>query len=75
MATKWEIMITRLNEAKAEVERRRADIMALIKTPLHNTQCSGCGKPLQTEAEFAQHFEVSNPQYLNLGYCPDNPPA
>lgn len=32
--------------------------------------CS-CGEWLETEADFAQHFTISNPRYLNLGECPN----
>lgn len=37
-------------------------------------QCSECREELATEADFAKHFTVPDVQFLNLGYCPNNPP-
>lgn len=35
-----------------------------------NGVCTGCGTPLETEADFAQHFHIPDERYINLGYCP-----
>jgi hypothetical protein len=34
-----------------------------------NSSCSVCGEPLKTEADFAQHYFLTDVQYFNLGYC------
>ena len=60
--TKWDMISTEEQES-------------LKKTRLSNTNCTGCGKPLPTEAAFAQHFILYNQQYLNIGYCPAKGPG
>jgi hypothetical protein len=71
MVTKWELI--------TDTER-----MALVRTPF-GKPCSGCGRQLDTEADFAQHFALirngvpmlpgtppsRDYYYLNLGVCPD----
>jgi len=53
-----------------------SDRYALTRTPLGHTwdddptPCNACGIPLATEADFARHFVVADPRYLNLGDCP-----
>jgi hypothetical protein len=32
--------------------------------------CTGCGEALVTEGDFARHFVIKDPTYLNLGNCP-----
>ncbi len=32
-------------------------------------ECSQCKEPLDTEADFAKHFFISDLRYLNLGDC------
>jgi hypothetical protein len=58
VTTKWDHL--------SETERE-----ALDATPL-NIPCSGCGKNLSTEGDFARHFVLLyGRQYLNLGRCPN----
>lgn len=35
------------------------------------TKCSGCGVMLETEADFAKHFVISDVRLFNLGTCPN----
>lgn len=45
---------------------------SLERTPC-NLVCGVCGAEHKTEADFAKHYIVPNPQHKNLGYCPQNP--
>lgn len=54
--TKWDLL--------SEEDRR-----GLERTTC-GVECTGCGEPLITEADFAQHFILYNRTYLNIGYCP-----
>jgi hypothetical protein len=58
IVTKWHLI---------DAEHRES----LAVTPC-NLDCSGCGEHLHTEADFAQHFTVPDPTYLNLGECPND---
>jgi hypothetical protein len=67
--TKWSVLQHRLDEANAQATRLRRELASLERTPC-NLNCSGCGVLLETEADFAQHFVLSDTRYLNLGECP-----
>jgi len=52
------------------------ELAELDRTPFldHNGQpgrCSICQTELPTEGDFARHFTVPDPNYKNLGYCPN----
>lgn len=53
--TKYELM-TRSERAHAHNDK-------------FNGVCSGCGEHLETEADFAKHFVVSDWRYRNIGAC------
>lgn len=70
MATKWTILVERQAEAQ-----RQADLLAHQLEGLDNTpcglKCGGCGTLLVTEGDFARHFTIPDPRFLNLGNCPE----
>lgn len=70
MKTKWEILIERRARAKEEFDKLDHQIASLQNTPC-NLTCSGCGRELETEADFAEHFLIPDERYLNLGWCPE----
>lgn len=73
MRTKWEILEERLVKVRKEYFAARAELMGLENTPFTSNgtgKCSTCGAPLDTEADFAKHFLVTDERYLNLGMCP-----
>lgn len=37
--------------------------------------CSTCGEKLNTEADFAKHYIITDIRYLNLGYCSKKGPS
>jgi hypothetical protein len=57
--SKWAI----LNEQHQKLDR--------LETQECGLTCSGCGKVLETEKDFAEHYLVPDERFLNLGYCPD----
>jgi hypothetical protein len=59
--TKWDLISEETREA--------------LEGAVCNLSCPGCGVLLVTEAEFAKHFRLYNPAYLNLGYCPVKGPG
>jgi len=71
MRTKWEILKEQQTNAKANLERIENEMFGLEQTPC-KLNCAGCGEYLETEADFADHFEIPDEQYLNLGRCPRN---
>jgi len=71
MKTKWEILRQRQIDARADLERIENEMFGLEQTPC-KLNCAGCNIYLETEADFADHFEIPDEQYLNLGRCPHN---
>lgn len=70
--TKWEILTAQLETARAEVERLESYMRGLENTP-DTVKCTGCDEQFTVNADFARHFLIPNEQYLNTGYCPNNP--
>lgn len=69
--TKWSVLKDRLTAAQKEV-----DLLTHQLEGLENTPCGipcVCGVTLVTEADFARHYLLANPRYLNLGECPNDP--
>jgi hypothetical protein len=54
--TKWDFL--------SDNERKDLEL-----TPF-NGSCSQCGIQLETEADFAKHYIISDIRYFNLGDCP-----
>lgn len=69
--TKWEILSERLESAKKSVADLEAQMRWMENTP-NNAICVGCGTRLETEKDFAAHFEILDENYLNLGFCPNH---
>lgn len=67
--TKWTILSDRLAKAREACADAEQALYGLDGTPCGLT-CSGCGKFLETEGDFARHFTVPDSRYLNLGECP-----
>jgi hypothetical protein len=69
MRTKWDILKEKEARLIKELEDLQKDFawMERVKTDI---VCSGCGKPLETEAGFAKHFVIPDERFLNLGNCP-----
>jgi hypothetical protein len=66
--TKYQLRLTKWDYLMIE------DRIALDQTPLSTpTKCSApeCEVIIRNEGEFARHFIVPNPLYLNIGYCPN----
>jgi hypothetical protein len=66
--TKAEVLVERRAMLAAELEKLDQQIASLKRLDC-GIRCS-CGKLLQTEWDFADHFIVPNERYLNLGNCP-----
>lgn len=74
MLTKWDILQERLitiNKMKTALEMELKWMEETPFTANGTGKCSQCGIVLATEADFAKHFIVSDPRYVNLGYCPN----
>lgn len=77
MHTKWEILQSRLAEAKEKFADLEREIKGLETTPC-DLRCGGvfypdyggCGEYFETEADFAKHFVIPDTRFLNLGWCP-----
>lgn len=69
--TKWEILTARRMELRRALSDMDRTLSGLENTTCGLT-CSGCGTVLATEADFAQHFIVTDERYLNLGDCPNS---
>ena len=67
--TKWSIIQRRIELLEFQAAQLRDELIGLACTPC-GIQCAKCGTMLETEADFAKHFVVSDPQFLNLGECP-----
>jgi hypothetical protein len=67
--SKWNILEERLTIKIAEVHRMTRELQHLESVSF-GRPCSGCGELLATEADFAKHFVVPDPRFLNLGECP-----
>lgn len=67
--TKWTWLEKRLAGAQAEVDAIAGQMQSLENTTFDG-DCSGCGRHLETEADFAKHYIVRDPRYLNMGECP-----
>ena len=74
MRTKYEIMEAKIAFLEAEAAKVRRELEGLNDTPFGH-KCGGCGLFLETEGQFAAHFDIPDERYLNLGGCPvvDNP--
>lgn len=69
MRTKAEILLAKVEMLRDELGKATAEIDGLKGTTC-NLRCDGCGKIVHTEWEFAQHFQIPDERYLNLGGCP-----
>lgn len=69
MRTKWEIMEAQAAFLEEEAAKLRHRLEGLNNTPFGH-KCEGCGLMLETEGQFAAHFEIPDERYLNLGGCP-----
>jgi hypothetical protein len=75
MVTKWDLLQAELAAAQDKVREVRAVVDYLENTPCTNLEgepvrCTVCETAFQTEADFAKHFIVDDPQHPNLGNCP-----
>lgn len=73
-----EAQIVRLEQERAEANGRLDRAVSELKGATDTTPypsgpqtCTGCGATLRNEFEFWSHFHIPNPQYLNLGDCPE----
>lgn len=71
-ATKWSILQMHMEEAWREFDRIRRNLNWMEHASF-GKPCSGCQELLETEADFARHFIVRDPRFLNLGDCPNIP--
>lgn len=69
MATKYEILVERLADLEMKAENIRHDLEWMANTKF-GKPCIGCNQILETERDFAAHFEIPDTRYLNLGNCP-----
>lgn len=67
--TKWTWLQKRLAGAQAEVDALAGQIQGLAAQPFDG-ECLTCGFYMATEADFARHYIVPDPRYLNMGECP-----
>lgn len=67
--SKWDHLQLQLAKRIKEITRLTDELAWMERTPFSG-ECTGCGESLPTEADFAKHFLVSDPRYLNVGYCP-----
>ena len=47
---------------------------AMSNTPVfsdRNATCIRCGADVRTERLFSEHYIISDPNYYNLGHCPN----
>lgn len=61
-------------EANGRLERAVSELKGATDTtpyPSGPQTCTGCGLKMKNELEFWSHFHIPNPQYLNLGDCPE----
>ena len=70
MKTKWEILEARRDAYLAQAAEVQRELDDLEKTNCGAT-CPVCNEYLGTEKDFAQHFTVLDPRYINLGNCPN----
>jgi len=68
--TKWSILEAQADALERQAADIRAGMAAMWRIQIY-AQCPNCGEVLVTEADFARHFTVPDPRYLNLGDCPD----
>lgn len=76
MTTKWDVLTERAAKLRKEADELNAYLASLDQTPFTANgtgKCSACGTHLETEGDFARHFEVPDLRYLNLGDCPVKP--
>jgi hypothetical protein len=69
MTTKWDVLTARQAEAQALADSLARDLNGMEHTPF-GKPCVACLTILETEADFARHFILSDTRYLNLGNCP-----
>lgn len=64
--------IARLVERDNHLEAQRRYSLSDAKTRVEGSMsCTGCGADVSTERLFSEHFVIPDPQYYNLGYCPN----
>ena len=68
--TKYEILTARAAELREEALRIENTLAGMEM--LCGLSCGGCGTVLETEADFAKHFIVTDERFLNLGECPNS---
>ena len=68
MTTKWEILEARRDAYLAQAAEVQRELDDLEKTNFGGT-CPRCNEYLGTEKDFAQHFTIQDPRYLNFGSC------
>ena len=67
MASKWDILTERRDALLSEAGKLQDELDGMERTPF-GSECV-CGQHLATEADFARHYDVPDPRYLNLGNC------
>lgn len=67
--SKWTILSERAASLRAQAEAIEAELAGLDRTPFGH-ECAKCGETLASEGDFARHFLVNDPRWLNLGRCP-----
>ena len=70
MATKWEILEARRDAYLAQAAAVQRELDGLEKT-ICGVSCHRCDTYLRTEKDFAQHFQIPDTRYLNIGNCPN----
>lgn len=70
MLTKWEILGLRRDAYLAQAAEVQRELDGLENTNCGIT-CPGCSMYLRTEKDYAQHFNVPDPRYLEFGNCPN----
>lgn len=69
MRTKAEVLEQQIVDLEQDLQLKKHYLEGLKNTPC-NIRCSGCGKLLESEYDFAAHFIIPDERYLNLGECP-----
>jgi hypothetical protein len=69
LRTKWDVLSERRDALKAQLADVESELVGMLTSEL-GVACAGCGLWLATEADFAQHFQVTDDRFLNVGRCP-----
>lgn len=71
MKTKWDILEDRARILEIQAAQIRNELKGMDRTKC-GLSCA-CGELLETEGDFARHFLIPDPRFLNLGDCPVMP--